>query len=71
VIHREGINVRYLGFVRRLVKQPYLKKFVLMEMAARCDAVAVCLFVWLVGWLFVCLFVAIVVVVVVVVSLLL
>jgi hypothetical protein len=35
IIHREGINVRYLGLIRKIVTKTYLKKFLLMEMAAR------------------------------------
>jgi len=37
MVHREGINVRYLGLIRSHVKDDYLKRFILMEMVARCE----------------------------------
>lgn len=37
IVHREGINVRYLGLIRGHVGAPELKRLLLMEMAARSD----------------------------------
>jgi hypothetical protein len=35
IVHREGINIRYLGRLRSCVTQPYLKEVLLNEMVAR------------------------------------
>jgi hypothetical protein len=35
IIHREGINVRYLGRLRSAVTTPYLKEVILNEMITR------------------------------------
>ena len=35
VVHREGINVRYLGILRSHVQSPKLKQILLNEMVAR------------------------------------
>ena len=35
IIHREGINIRYLGLIRLHCKKPTIKKYIFVEMISR------------------------------------